>query len=1022
MNRPEFTAIGIDAGGTRTAADLGDFPDGRVRVGKQIPTRPERGGEAVLNDAHSSFRLALCCLAFLASIAASHAAGPSFKLPDGFSIQRVAGPPQIQFPMFATLDERRRLFVAESSGLDLYEELQKQTRRCRISRLEDRDGDGVFERAHVFAEQLVFPMGLVWRDGRLFVADPPDLITLEDTDGDGRADTRTVLLSGFGHNDNGSLHGLTFGPDGWLYLTMGQPDGYKLKRADGTFLEGRSGALLRCRPDGSDVEMICRGFENLVEVEFLPTGEIIGTDNWFSLPEAGERDALVHLVEGGAYPLHAHAALERSLFMSGELLPSIAIYPAVALSGIVRYRGETFPAHFRDALFTAQFNARRIALHRLQRHGSTFRSIDEDFLTTDDPDFHPSDVLEDAEGGLLVVDTGSWYVHHCPTGRIRKSPAQGAIHRVRHGQPGTPQPRGSRRDEALISKSQLANQKSGVARSLLTSAATDPDVAAGIARALGRFGDKTAAEPLIGLLARPEPHVRLAAAEALAHCGATSAVPALLAALTKDVDRFLEHALTYTLHCLADTRSLSNALAHPHPRVQRAALTLLDQPSRQALTVNAVIERLFAEDEPLRRAARRILLRHPGWSVHAVPLAQSLIAKAGHSAAEADTLRELISAFRTNRTLQTLVANAVTNKSFSIQRRAFLIETMARTAIAPPPEQWVAALDHALRSGEPPVRLEAARTAAARRVPALDETLASLVAQTNLLPELRLEALRATIRRQPKLTPVAFEFLLTQVQPQGAPGARLAAAELLSRAQWADAERDPPRLVGLLRGDRLISPSTLLPLLLRSEGEGFRAAWNYLTETVERGWQPTDREQQLIATRIAGVAGQEFERLPRLFAQRAAGQREQIDSFAELLTGGDPDRGRKWFSEKAGCIACHRVGGQGGLVGPDLTRIGAIRAGRDLIESLALPSASFAQGYETYAVSLRDGQELTGIRVRQPDDSFVLRDAGGSETRLDAGQVQGLERLQLSLMPEGLLAALTQEETRDLLAYLQSLK
>jgi putative membrane-bound dehydrogenase-like protein len=959
---------------------------------------------------------------FLTGLIPCSEAEPAFTLPPGFAIERVAGPPAIQFPMFACLDDRQRLFVAESSGLDLYAELQKLTRKCRVSVLEDRDGDGRYERAQVFADQLVFPMGLVWRDGRFYVADPPDLITLEDTDGDGRADKRTVLLSGFGHNDNGSLHGLTFGPDGWLYLTLGQPDGYKLKRADGTFLEGKSGALLRCRPDGSDVEMICRGFENLVEVEFLPTGEIIGTDNWFSLPQAGERDALVHLVEGGVYPLHAHAKAERSLFTSGELLPSIAIYPAVALSGMVRYRGETFPARFRDALFTAQFNARRIVVHRLQRHGSTFRSIDEDFLTTDDPDFHPSDVLEDADGSLLVVDTGSWYVHHCPTGRIRESPAQGAIHRVRHGQPGTPQPRSSRREEALISKSQIANQKSEVDQSLLTSAATDPEVAARIARALGRLGDKTAAKPLVGLLARPEPHVRLAAAEALAHCGSTRAVPALLAALTNDVDRFLEHALTYTLHCLADTRSLSNALAHPHPRVQRAALILLDQPPREALTVNAVLERLFAEDEPLRGAARRIFLRHPEWSVHAVPMAQHLIAKAGHTAAEADTLRELISAFRTNRTLQTLVANAATNKSFSIQRRAFLVETMARTAVAPLPEEWVAALDHALRSGEPPVRLEAARSAAARRVPALDETLASLVAQTNLLPELRFEALRATIRRQPKLTPVAFEFLLTQVQPQAAPGTRLAAAELLSRVQWADAERDPPRLVGLLRGDRLISPSTLLPLWLRSEGEGFRAAWNYLTETVERGWQPMDREQQLIAKRIAGVADKEFEGLPRLIAQHAARQREQIDSFAELLTDGDPDRGRKGFSEKAGCIACHRVGGQGGLVGPDLTKIGAIRAGRDLIESLALPSASFAQGYETYAVSLRDGQELTGIRVRQSDDSFVLRDAGGGETRLDPGQVQSLERLQLSLMPEGLLAALSREEIRDLLAYLQSLR
>src|SRR5256885_2355754 len=96
------------------------------------------------------------------------------KVPEGFAVSRVAGPPTIHYPMFATLDERRRLFVTESSGLDLYDELRKLTRRCRISVLQDTNADGLYEKAQIFSDGLVFPMGLVWRDQKLYVADPPD--------------------------------------------------------------------------------------------------------------------------------------------------------------------------------------------------------------------------------------------------------------------------------------------------------------------------------------------------------------------------------------------------------------------------------------------------------------------------------------------------------------------------------------------------------------------------------------------------------------------------------------------------------------------------------------------------------------------------------------------------------------------------------------------------------------------------------------------------------------------------------
>jgi putative heme-binding domain-containing protein len=109
-------------------------------------------------------------------------------------------------------------------------------------------------------------------------------------------------------------------------------------------------------------------------------------------------------------------------------------------------------------------------------------------------------------------------------------------------------------------------------------------------------------------------------------------------------------------------------------------------------------------------------------------------------------------------------------------------------------------------------------------------------------------------------------------------------------------------------------------------------------------------------------------------------------------------------------------------VGPDLTKIGSIRAGRDILESIVLPSATLAQGYDVLNVRFKDGESATGIRVGKSEDPLVLRDAAGNEMRYRQETIESIGRSKVSLMPEGLLQQLTHEEIRDLLAFLQGLK
>src|SRR5262249_52109855 len=120
---------------------------------------------------------------------------------------------------------------------------------------------------------------------------------------------------------------------------------------------------------------------------------------------------------------------------------------------------------------------------------------------------------------------------------------------------------------------------------------TNPTVVAASARSLGRLSDTNAAPALTRLLRSPNPALRLAAAEAIAHCGNSASVPDIVGAFAAETDMFLEHALTLALYRLASVSTLLSALDNPNPKLQRAALLLLDQPPFLAAPASAVIAR-----------------------------------------------------------------------------------------------------------------------------------------------------------------------------------------------------------------------------------------------------------------------------------------------------------------------------------------------------------------------------------------------------------------------------------------------
>lgn len=142
-----------------------------------------------------------------------------------------------------------------------------------------------------------------------------------------------------------------------------------------------------------------------------------------------------------------------------------------------------------------------------------------------------------------------------------------------------------------------------------------------------------------------------------------------------------------------------------------------------------------------------------------------------------------------------------------------------------------------------------------------------------------------------------------------------------------------------------------------------------------------------------------------------------------LALKGDEARGEKLFwSQTINCSKCHKIGDRGGAVGPDLTAIGKLRARPDILESLLEPSRRVEPKFAAFTVRTLDGKSLSGLIVKRDEKSIVLRDAEAKDIVIETGNVEEVKPSRLSLMPEGQMAGLTAQDAADLLEYLAGRK
>lgn len=528
--------------------------------------------------------------AALAGATSSIATTVSFKfatqtltVPAGFTVEQVAGPPLVNRPISIAFDEAGRLYVTDSSGLSDRAPIQFAQKPHRVVRLTDADDDGRFEQGTVFAENMMFPQGALFYEGSLFVGAPPHIWKLTDRDGDGISDERLPWYDGKTltgcAND---LHGPYLGLDGWIYWTKGAAAEQNHTLPSGQPYTTRAAHIFRSHSSRPGVEPVMTGgMDNPVGVTFTATGERILSGTFFQIGVPGQRDGLIHAIYGGVYGKDQPSIAGHR--RTGDLLPIMTHMGAAAPCGSTTYRSSGFGPEYRENVFVCYFNLRKISRHQLVPEGATFKTIDTDFLTSDSSDFHPTDVLEDADGSLLVVDTGGWYKICCPTSQLAKPDVLGGIYRIRKtGAPKVSDPRGRQLPWAkltptdtakLLSDSrpyvvdraihQLGQAGSAAVSALASSALNSPTAAvrrhalwtlaridAPEARAAVRaalpdsdasvvhtalqvvslFRDAPAFDALIGVVIGDRPSLTRLAAEALGRIGDARAIGPLLAA------------------------------------------------------------------------------------------------------------------------------------------------------------------------------------------------------------------------------------------------------------------------------------------------------------------------------------------------------------------------------------------------------------------------------------------------------------------------------------------------------------